>query len=815
MAIDTRLRGSGAGMRRAATDLTEAARQYGEICERPNQFFALTHLAAAYRLLGKADSALVTYQRAMDVGARLAPLDTVADMRTFRHVIGGPATARATVAHYIGDVYRDLGRPDSAIAYYRRGEGFVRNEFDVNLQELDESGPDADAPERRSNRNVPTQPHATLASIADAFRDMGRIDSALAYYRKALELARVDTSAARIHFVGYGEMNMHEARYESGMGAAFIDAGLADSALASFGRAQALARNWPLGQWAQRRARIDVLDGIGRALALLGRTDSSLVVQAEALAQARRLGDGWGETRALHAIGKLYHRARAPGGLGSAIAYYDSAAAAFASLSGFAGGDANRNTVAERGNQLIEDWTLAVLAQPGDGNVRARYVAALAVAERGRAQALLRLIGNAPAASPRPSPGATAADGMRIVLGVQRTGTPAVSWMATRDTLVGWLLRKDGGVEVRRTAVSRDSLGMLVANLRTGLDVDDAATRGRLGVRTGASGSEERASNARAVSTAGAARADSATARESARALASLLIPAEWSVGLDSAREVVVVPHGPIALIPFAALPFGPQASGSGASSEWGARFAVRQAPSLATLIEVEARRAPATATGPRRFSDPLIVGNPTMPRVAGEDGLSELLPALPESGTEARWISDRIGVTAFIGGAATERTIRARLPRAQLVHLATHGFAFASDARARDSYVALAPDSASDGMLTVGEIMDDPSLRLTSELVVLSACQTGLGDLKDAEGTIGLPRAFLARGARSVVVSLWSVSDAATRQLMERFYAHWLDDADHPSKAIALQRAAADVRSTAGFEHPRYWAGFQVVGAR
>jgi CHAT domain-containing protein len=77
------------------------------------------------------------------------------------------------------------------------------------------------------------------------------------------------------------------------------------------------------------------------------------------------------------------------------------------------------------------------------------------------------------------------------------------------------------------------------------------------------------------------------------------------------------------------------------------------------------------------------------------------------------------------------------------------------------------------------------------------------------------LPRAFLARGARTVLVSLWSVSDEATRLLMERFYAHWLDDADRPSKALALYRASQDVRRTAGFEHPRFWAAFQLVGAR
>jgi CHAT domain-containing protein len=116
---------------------------------------------------------------------------------------------------------------------------------------------------------------------------------------------------------------------------------------------------------------------------------------------------------------------------------------------------------------------------------------------------------------------------------------------------------------------------------------------------------------------------------------------------------------------------------------------------------------------------------------------------------------------------------------------------------------------------LTVGDLLDDPGLKLSAELVVLSACQTGLGNLRQAEGTIGLQRAFLARGARSVLVSLWNVPDQATTRLMDAFYTHWRSDADHPSKAESLRRAQEAVRRAPGFSHPRYWAGFQVVGAR
>src|SRR6266496_4765290 len=156
---------------------------------------------------------------------------------------------------------------------------------------------------------------------------------------------------------------------------------------------------------------------------------------------------------------------------------------------------------------------------------------------------------------------------------------------------------------------------------------------------------------------------------------------------------------------------------------------------------------------------------------------------------------------------------VRRGLPDAAVVHLAAHGYAYASEAHARASFVALAAGNGSDGPLTVGDILDDETLNLSADLVVLSACQTGLGNLKEAEGTVGLQRAFLARGAHSVLVSLWSVSDTATFLLMKAFYQHWLKDEDHPSKAEALRRAQDSVRHIPRFKEPRYWAAFQLIG--
>jgi CHAT domain-containing protein len=351
---------------------------------------------------------------------------------------------------------------------------------------------------------------------------------------------------------------------------------------------------------------------------------------------------------------------------------------------------------------------------------------------------------------------------------------------------------------VARAAVARDTLAALVQAARARLQGPDAGSAPLALVRARAAfagGDDASPPPPAARGAVGGAPADGALGR-----LAALLLPRELRAALPGGGALVVVPHGVLALVPFAALPLGTGAVGG--------QYAVRYVPSLSAL-GAERRPAPGAEA-----ATALVVGDPAMPALPGAGGRAAPLPALPGAAREARWVAARLGVLPLTGRAATESAVRARLPRARLVHLATHGYAFASDARARDSFVALAADPASDGLLTAGELLDAAALALAADLVVLSACQTGLGRATDAEGPVGLARAFLARGARSVLVSLWSVSDAATALLMRRFYAHWLGDRDRPGKAEALRRAQADVRRTPGFAPPRFWAAFQLVGA-
>src|SRR5262249_4616144 len=119
-------------------------------------------------------------------------------------------------------------------------------------------------------------------------------------------------------------------------------------------------------------------------------------------------------------------------------------------------------------------------------------------------------------------------------------------------------------------------------------------------------------------------------------------------------------------------------------------------------------------------------------------------------------------------------------------------------------------PDSPAgeDGLLQAWEVLEE--MRLDSDLVVLSGCETGLGRLHGGEGLLGLTRAFFFAGARSVLVSLWPIEDRSTSALMEAFYRGLLEGL---SKDEALRRAQLRFIQTPAVAHPFFWAAFQLVG--
>jgi len=190
--------------------------------------------------------------------------------------------------------------------------------------------------------------------------------------------------------------------------------------------------------------------------------------------------------------------------------------------------------------------------------------------------------------------------------------------------------------------------------------------------------------------------------------------------------------------------------------------------------------------------------------------------------------------VTAFTQKTATEANLK-KLKAPVLVHIATHGY-FLKDVDAEGSAFGISLDNANDnpllrsglllsgaagtvsgkrmpnlesndnGVLTAYEAMN---LDLEgTDLVVLSACETGLGDVKAGEGVYGLQRAFLVAGADALIMSLWKVDDAATQQLMSGFYTNWVKLGN---KQKAFKQA--QLQLMAKYKEPYYWGAFVMMG--
>ena len=162
-----------------------------------------------------------------------------------------------------------------------------------------------------------------------------------------------------------------------------------------------------------------------------------------------------------------------------------------------------------------------------------------------------------------------------------------------------------------------------------------------------------------------------------------------------------------------------------------------------------------------------------------------------------------------YTGEMASEaRLKKSNLADYRVVHFATHSLI---DNRfpARSSIVlSLKNPSPEDGFLQMREVL---GLKMLSDLVVLSACQTGLGRFIEGEGIDGISRAFLFAGASSVLMTLWAVNDQASYQFMHRFYT-FLKMAD--GVEVALRRAKLEMIDSNSLSHPFYWAGFVVSGA-
>ncbi len=252
------------------------------------------------------------------------------------------------------------------------------------------------------------------------------------------------------------------------------------------------------------------------------------------------------------------------------------------------------------------------------------------------------------------------------------------------------------------------------------------------------------------------------------------------------AKRVVVVPWGPLHYIPFMAL--------------WdGERYLLDRFEGLTTVPSASVlvmARSGLRKSERKRSGEIFALGNPQTD-----------LPDLPSALEEVKILGKLFGKARVETGAkATRSVFEQTAPRARMIHVASHGVFFPE--RPMDSYLALSGKTPEAGRLPAQEILQ---MDLSgASLVVLSACNSGRGEVESGEEIIGLTRAFLHAGTTSLVASLWLLSDESARSITGRFYR---EIKEGTTPASAMIRAARQVKQKKEFSHPFFWAPLTVIG--
>ncbi len=295
------------------------------------------------------------------------------------------------------------------------------------------------------------------------------------------------------------------------------------------------------------------------------------------------------------------------------------------------------------------------------------------------------------------------------------------------------------------------------------------------------------------------------TYRQTLRRLHTILIdPIKDTLPQNPNEKVIFIPHQCLFYVPFAALLDG--------ESETAKYLIEKHTISVCTSIEVlcctQEQRMKLGPSPKLASTKMLIVGDPIMPTILNSaSNIPISPPQLEGARKEAEQIAEKFHQSSLTGYHASKHTIKLKMTDVRFIHFATHGLLeYRTHFMPQNIPGALvfAASEEDDGLLTATEIFD---MELNAELAVLSACNTGQGSIT-GDGVIGLSRSFIAAGVPSLIVSLWSVPDNSTAELMIDFYVQLEQTQD---KAKALREAM--LRTKLVYPDPRNWAAFILIG--
>ncbi|XP_068677653.1 tetratricopeptide repeat protein 28-like isoform X1 [Montipora foliosa] len=402
---------------------------------------------------------------------------------------------------------------------------------------------------------------------------------------------------------------------------------------------------------------------------------------------------------------------------------------------------------------------------------------ALYAAEKGRAQALMDILKDQYGID-FPSFSALAPN-QTLTAALEHLPSQAVFVALDQNKITFWVLRKDSKLSFRQNEIANGSADLLMETILKGIGVRDGVrceNRSLDPLRSDLSHSKNLITEKTVLS--------SSSSVNSLQPLYDVLLGP--IADLLQGNELIVVPDGPFCLAPYSAL------------SE---SIRIRIVPSLTAFnVIVGAPEDFHSKTGT------LLVGDPWLKEVTNKKG-EPILEQLPCAKQEVEMIGQLLQTTPLTGKSATKSEVLKSMKSVALVHIAAHGCQ-------KTGEIALAPNAERKSPIPKEEdyilkMSDFQTISLRARLVVLSCCHSGRGEVK-SEGVVGIARAFLCAGARSVLVSLWAIDDEVTLLFMRSFYQHLLHG---KSASTALQQAMKSFRESKQYCAIKHWAPFVLVG--
>jgi CHAT domain-containing protein/Tfp pilus assembly protein PilF len=837
------------GLRQLDTGQVQAALQTFEqalsifkaIGNRKSEETVLNNIGEAYRSLGQYPQALKYFEQALviakqvgdnaGVGTIFNNMGLVYDnlgqypqaLKYFEQAVViykkvGDKVGEGTTLNNIGNVYRSLGQNPLALKYYDQAL-VIHKEVGNKVLEgttLNNIGTvyffQGQYPQALKYYSLALVIHkevgnkveygTTLNNMGAVYRDLGQYSQALKYYEQALVIYKeVGNKAAEgtiLNNIGlvyenlgqysqalkYYEQTLviaKEVRNKVGVGATLNNMGVIYWNLGQYPQAlkyyeQALVIHKDIGN---RVMEASALNNIGAVYFSLQQYPNALKYYDQALVIRKEIDDNAGVGATLTNIGAVYNKLRK---------YTDAEKMLFAGIEIWESlrpglTDASKIAIFETQAVTYRLLQQSLVAQNKPNN-------ALEIAERGRARAFVELLASRQSPNPNNQIIIKSLDIQQIQQLAKTQNATLVEYSIVKDSfknlgkeelpessLYIWVVKPTGEVAFKQVDLT---------SLKTPLVELVTSSRQSIGVRGRGIGVTQ--------------RTDAATQAKQLQQLHQILIqPIAQFLPTEPNSRVIFIPQNELFLVPFAAL-----------QDELGKylieKHTILTAPAIQVLelTHQQRQRLRAQSLAPLQGKDVLVMGNPTMPSIPDATGKLEQLPSLPGAEIEAKAIAKLLNTQAIIGKDATKANILEQLKTKRIVHLATHGLLNDFKLSGVPGAIALAPSGQDNGLLTASEIFD---LKLNAELVVLSACDTGRGDIK-GDGVIGLSRSLISAGVSSIIVSLWSVPDAPTASLMTEFYRQI---SQNPDKATALRKAM--LMTMKQYPKPKDWAAFTLIG--